>query len=195
MMDSNSDTRCQDIRCRAGQLLNRQRLAARALRRQVAAAYQTVGPRRGAIHELFAQLAEAVEGYAETLAQRSAVLGTAKAIPRAAGAEPVFEPSFVEPDALGSGDLEAQCAAVTAALAAFGQAAGAASREATAFGDTQTAEVLSAVSRGVDYHLWLVESHLGWSRALQRRGARRDPLSRGLTWCDWASLAPARTAA
>jgi len=48
---------------------------------------------------------------------------------------------------------------VTAALASFGDSARKAIDEAAAFGDQDTSDVFTEVSRGIDYQLWLVESH------------------------------------
>ena len=50
--------------------------------------------------------------------------------------------------------------AVTAALAAFGDSVRKAIDEAAAFGDQDTSDVFTEVSRGIDYQTWLVESHL-----------------------------------
>jgi starvation-inducible DNA-binding protein len=49
---------------------------------------------------------------------------------------------------------------VTAALAAFGDSARKVIDETAAFGDQDTSDVFTEVRRGVDYQLWLVESHL-----------------------------------
>ncbi|HXC27186.1 MAG TPA: hypothetical protein VNV38_04455 [Stellaceae bacterium] len=61
---------------------------------------------------------------------------------------------------LGVDTEKAHIAAVTAALAAFGDGARKAIDEAAGFGDQDTSDVFTEVSRGIDKELWLVESHL-----------------------------------
>jgi starvation-inducible DNA-binding protein len=48
---------------------------------------------------------------------------------------------------------------VTAALATFSEAVRNAIDETAAFGDADTSDVFTEISRGVDQQLWLVESH------------------------------------
>ena len=48
---------------------------------------------------------------------------------------------------------------MTAALATFGEAACNAINETASFGDADTSDVFTEISRGVDQQLWLVESH------------------------------------
>jgi starvation-inducible DNA-binding protein len=50
--------------------------------------------------------------------------------------------------------------ALSTALAAFGKAAREAIDEAEQFGDVDTADVFTEISRETDKQLWLVESHL-----------------------------------
>lgn len=54
--------------------------------------------------------------------------------------------------------------AVSTALATVGQAVRVAIHEATDFGDADTADLFTEVSRDVDKHLWFVESHLHGNR-------------------------------
>ena len=56
-------------------------------------------------------------------------------------------------------DEKAHIAAVTAALASFGELARKAIDESDQFGDIDTSDLFTEVSRGIDYQLWLVESH------------------------------------
>lgn len=49
--------------------------------------------------------------------------------------------------------------AVASALAAFGQSAREAVGLATKFGDVDTADLFTEISRGIDKQLWFVESH------------------------------------
>ena len=52
------------------------------------------------------------------------------------------------------------CAAVAAALAAFGRGARRAIDEAVAVKDNATADLFTEIARGVDKWLWFVEAHL-----------------------------------
>jgi starvation-inducible DNA-binding protein len=183
-----SNTPSGSIRCKAIELLNRHLLAAVDLRMQVQEAHRNVGSGFIAIHELLDQVAEAVAGYSGTISERSVVLGTLEETSEAA-----VERSFLARYKLGIADAESQVAAAMAALAAFGQSVRQAIDEAAAFGDTDTSDVFAEVSRGIDYHLWLVESHLSWPMALRRRDGRRlYPASRKFTGYYPASLAAAR---
>jgi starvation-inducible DNA-binding protein len=56
-------------------------------------------------------------------------------------------------------DEKAHIAAVTAALVSFGESARNAIEESDQFGDIDTSDLFTEVSRGIDYQLWLVESH------------------------------------
>jgi len=49
---------------------------------------------------------------------------------------------------------------VAGALAAFGQSAREAVGKATEFGDVDTADLFTEISRGIDRQLWFVESHV-----------------------------------
>jgi starvation-inducible DNA-binding protein len=48
---------------------------------------------------------------------------------------------------------------VTAALASFGESVRNTTDETDQFGDIDTSDLFTEVSRGIDYQLWLVESH------------------------------------
>ena len=67
--------------------------------------------------------------------------------------------SFLEPYRLGVADTAAHIAAVTAVLASFGESVRNAIDESDQFGDIDTSDLFTEVSRGIDYQLWLVESH------------------------------------
>ncbi len=151
------NTLSENIRSRSAELLNRHLAAAIDLHAQVKQAHWNVrGPAFIAIHELFDKVADAVEGYSDTIAERAAALGgTAEGTIQVA-----VKRSFLEQYKLGIADEKAHIAAVTAALATFGEAARKAIDEASAFGDADTSDVFTEISRGVDYQLWLVESHL-----------------------------------
>jgi starvation-inducible DNA-binding protein len=152
-----SNTLSENIRSKAVALLNRHLAAAIDLHAQVKQAHWNVrGPTFITVHELFDKVADLVEGYSDTIAERAAALGsTAEGTVQVAA-----ERSFLELYRLGVADEREHLAGVTAALAAFGDSARKAIDEAAAFGDQDTSDAFTEVSRGVDKQLWLVESHL-----------------------------------
>jgi starvation-inducible DNA-binding protein len=152
-----SNTLSENVRSKAAELLNRHLASAIDLHAQVKQAHWNVrGPAFIAIHELLDKVADVVEGYSDTIAERAAALGsTAEGTIQVA-----VDRSFLDQYKLGVADQKSHLAAVTAALAAFGDSARKAIDEAAAFGDQDTSDVFTEVSRGIDYQLWLVESHL-----------------------------------
>jgi starvation-inducible DNA-binding protein len=152
-----SNTLSENIRSKAAEVLNRHLAAAIDLHAQVKQAHWNVrGPAFIAVHELLDKVAESVENYSDTIAERAGALGaTAEGTIHVA-----VRRSFLEQYKLGVADEKSHLAAVTAALAAFGDSARKAIDETAAFGDQDTSDVFTEVSRGVDYQLWLVESHL-----------------------------------
>jgi starvation-inducible DNA-binding protein len=113
------------------------------------------GPNFIALHELFDKVNEEVEDYVDDIAERAVQLGgvaegTARmAAKRSALAE---YPKAVD----GRGHVEA----LSSALAAFGAAARKGIDQANEFGDLDTADLFTEVSRGIDKWLWFVEAHL-----------------------------------
>jgi starvation-inducible DNA-binding protein len=96
-----------------------------------------------------------VEGYSDTIAERAGALGGA-----AEGTIQIaVEHSFLARYRLGIADTAAHIAAVTAALAAFGESVRHAIDETASDGDADTSDVFTEISRGVDQQLWLLESH------------------------------------
>jgi starvation-inducible DNA-binding protein len=152
-----SNTLSENIRSKSAELLNRHLAAAIDLHAQVKQAHWNVrGPAFIAIHELFDKVADVVEDYSDTIAERAAALGgTAEGTIQMA-----IKRSFLEQYKLGVAGEQAHITAVTASLAAFGDSARKAIDEAAAFGDQDTSDVFTEVSRGIDKQLWLVESHL-----------------------------------
>ena len=156
-MHRTSNSLSKNIRFKAAELLNRHLAAAIDLHAQIKQAQWNVrGPASIAIYELLDNVAEAVEGYSDAIAERAGALGATAEGPM----HVAVQRSFLEPYKLGVADEESHLAAVTAALAAFGDAVRKAIDEAAAFGDADTSDVFTQVSRGVDYQLWLVESQL-----------------------------------
>ena len=152
-----SNTLSENIRSKSAELLNRHLAAAIDLHAQVKQAHWNVrGPAFIAVHELLDKVADVVEGYSDTIAERAATLGsTAEGTIQVA-----VKRSFLERYELGVAGEKAHLTAVTAALAAFGDSVRKAIDEAAAFGDQDTSDVFTEVSRGIDYQTCLVESHL-----------------------------------
>lgn len=118
------------------------------------------GPNFIALHELFDSINEDVEDYVDKIAERAVQLGgvaegTARMIAkRSSLAE--YPTNATE----GTSHVEA----LSSALASFGKAARMAIDEANEFGDLDTADLFTEVSRGIDKWLWFVEAHLQSAR-------------------------------
>ena len=113
------------------------------------------GPTFIALHELFDKVAADVLKYADMLAERAAGLGgIAEGTIQVASAN-----SFLVPYPLRIADTKQHLFAVAAALAAFGQSVREAIGLAAKFGDADTSNLFTEISRGVDHQLWFVESH------------------------------------
>lgn len=151
------NTLSENIRAKSVELLNKHLAAAIDLHGQAKQAHWNVrGHAFIAVHELFDKVAGTVEEYSDTLAERAAALGgTAQGTVQVA-----TERSFLVPYALGIADEGKHICALSASLAAFGQSARNATCEAATFGDADTADLFTEISRGVDRQLWFVESHL-----------------------------------
>jgi starvation-inducible DNA-binding protein len=155
-MQKTANTLSKNIRAKSVAVLNRHLAAAIDLHAQVKQAHWNVrGPTFIAIHELFDKVAAAAEEYSDLVAERAGALGGA-----AEGTIQVaVEHSFLQRYRLGVADAEAHIAAVTAALATFGESARNAIDETASFGDADTADVFTEISRGTDQQLWLVDAH------------------------------------
>jgi starvation-inducible DNA-binding protein len=155
-MYNTANTLPEQIRSRSVALLNRHLAAAIDLHAQVKQAHWNVrGPTFIAIHELFDKVADIVEDYSDKIAERAGTLGgTAEGTVQTAA-----ERSFLEQYQLAVADAPAHIAAVTEALASFGESVRNAIDESDQFGDIDTSDLFTEVSRGIDYQLWLVESH------------------------------------
>lgn len=157
MMNPTRNTLDQNIRIQSVKLLNTHLAAAIDLHAQVKQAHWNVrGPGFIAVHELFDKVSEVVEDYSDMLAERAGGLGgTADGTVQAA-----VERSFLIRYPLGIADVHQHVFAVAGALAAFGQSVREAGGLATQFGDADTADLFTQVSRGIDHQLWFVESHM-----------------------------------
>ena len=146
----------QSIRFRSVGLLNRNLASAIDLERQAKQAHWNVkGPNFIALHELFDKVAEATEEFSDLLAERVAALGTAEGRLQAVSGQSALP---VYPGEIFSGREHVD--ALSTSLAAFGRAVREAIDEAAQFGDADTADVFTEISRETDKQLWLVEAHL-----------------------------------
>lgn len=156
-MQSTHNTLSENIRAQSVELLNKHLAAAIDLHAQLKQAHWNVrGPGFIAVHELFDKVSEEVETYSDLIAERAGGLGgTAHGTIQVAA-----ERSFLVPYSLGIADEKQHIFAVSGTLAAFGQSAREAIGQATSFGDANTADLFTEISRGVDQQLWFVESHI-----------------------------------
>jgi starvation-inducible DNA-binding protein len=155
-MQPTHNTLSQNVRAQSAELLNLHLAAAIDLHGQLKQAHWNVrGPTFIAVHELFDKVAETIEGYADEIAERAAALGAV-----AEGTvQLAAKRSFLVPYPLRIADEKEHLFAVASTLAAYGQSAREAIGKAAGFGDADTADLFTEVSRGVDRQLWLVESH------------------------------------
>ncbi|MGV8996181.1 MAG: DNA starvation/stationary phase protection protein Dps [Parvibaculaceae bacterium] len=156
-MQSTRNTLSKEIRTQSVDLLNKHLAAAIDLHAQLKQAHWNV---RGlsfiAIHELFDRVSIEAENYSDLIAERAAGLGgTAYGTIQSA-----VEHSFLIPYPLGIADELQHIFAVSGALAAFGQSTRDAIDLAAEFGDADTADLFTEISRGVDHQLWFIESHV-----------------------------------
>jgi starvation-inducible DNA-binding protein len=118
------------------------------------------GPNFIALHELFDKVASDVDTYADDLAERAVQLGAT-----AEGHAAVVAKTSALPAAsrklLSESDFVTE---VADNLAAFGKTVRAAIEEAGEFGDADSADLFTGISRGVDKWVWFVESHLNGKR-------------------------------
>jgi starvation-inducible DNA-binding protein len=147
----------QSIRLQSVGLLNRNLASAIDLERQAKQAHWNVkGPNFIALHELFDKVAEAAEEFIDLLAERVTALGgVAEGTIEAAAGHSALPSYPVE-----IGPEREHVDALSTALALFGKAAREAIDEVAQFGDADTADVFTEISRETDKQLWLVESHL-----------------------------------
>lgn len=145
------------IRAKSITLLNRNLASAIDLKAQAKQAHWNVrGPNFFALHELFDKVAEAAEEFGDLIAERAAALaGTAEGTVQIAAKRSALEAYPLDLIA-GRDHVEA----LSKALATFGKAAREAIDEATEFGDIDTADLFTEVSREADKQLWMVEAHL-----------------------------------
>jgi starvation-inducible DNA-binding protein len=109
-----------------------------------------------ALHELFDDVATAVEGHIDLIAERITTLGgTAMGTVRLAA-----ENSSLTEYPHEITDGAAHVDALSTALADFGKVVRKGIDEAADLGDQDTADIFTEVSREIDKQLWFVEAHI-----------------------------------
>jgi starvation-inducible DNA-binding protein len=150
------NTLSENVREQSIALLNKHLAAAIDLQGQIKQAHWNVrGPTFIAVHELFDKVSDDVLAYIDLVAERAAALGgVAEGTVQVASAN-----SFLVPYSLKIADEKQHLFAVASALAAFGQSTREAIDLVAKFGDADTADIFTEISRGVDHQLWFIESH------------------------------------
>ncbi len=137
------------------ELLNRRLADAIDLQLQSRQAYWNVkGPNFLSLRELFDQVAEGVEEYANLLAERIVQLGgRAEGTVRAVAGRSALD-GYHLASANGSGHIDA----LSTTLTEFGRHTRYASEQATLLQDADTAAIFTEIGRGIDKWLWFVET-------------------------------------
>ena len=126
------------------------------LERQAKQAHWNVrGPNFKALHELFDEIAQQAEDLSDLLAERMVALGGTPD----GRVSTVAQRSTLAAHPLEAQDGAAHIEALAGAIAAFGTLARAAIDDAAGWGDADTADVFTELSRDLDKSLWLVEAH------------------------------------
>jgi starvation-inducible DNA-binding protein len=108
-----------------------------------------------ALHKLFDEVNEDVEGYVDLIAERIVQLGgdadgTARSV-----AKRSTLPEYAARTTNGRAHVDA----LATTLATFGKHARAAIRHCDELGDADTTDLFTEISRGTDKWLWMVEAH------------------------------------
>ncbi len=138
-------------------LCNQQLADTADLQSQIKQAHWNVkGPEFIALHELYDELAEEVEGYVDLIAERATQLGGyAMGTARMAAANSRL-PEFPLDVTQGLDTVKA----LVERYAAYAASSRAAIDESDKSGDKDTADLFTEVSRGIDKGLWFLEAHL-----------------------------------
>jgi starvation-inducible DNA-binding protein len=156
MFDTRNDLP-QATRAKAVELLNARLADAIDLGTQVKHAHWNVkGPNFIALHELFDKIAENVEDHIDTIAERVTALGGTAHGTLVAVARGTSLKTYPEDITDGAAHVEA----LSAVLADFGSKVRAGIDQAAGFGDADTADLFTGISRETDKNLWFLEAHL-----------------------------------
>jgi starvation-inducible DNA-binding protein len=137
--------------------LNRRLADAIDLKTQAKQAHWNVkGPHFIGLHELFDQVATAVEAHTDLIAERVTALGgTARGTARV-----VAQSSSLSEYPLEIFDGTAHVDALSTAMSDFGKKIRANIDDADELGDKDTADLFTEISREIDKLLWFVEAHI-----------------------------------
>jgi starvation-inducible DNA-binding protein len=156
MFDTRNDLP-QATRAKAVELLNARLADAIDLGTQVKYAHWNVkGPNFIALHELFDKIAENVEDQVDTIAERVTALGGRAQGTLVAAARGTSLKPYPEDTTGGAAHVEA----LSAVLADFGRKVRAGIDQAAGFGDADTSDLFTGISRETDKNLWFLEAHL-----------------------------------
>jgi starvation-inducible DNA-binding protein len=146
----------QEKRAAVVKLLNDRLIDLIDLRLQTKTAHWNVrGPNFIALHELFDEIAEVVDGFADEVAERLTALGgLTDANTQAVGKNTSLRP-YPTDIAAGAEHVDA----LSSALAATAKGVRAGIEEAEEHDDAVTADLFTEVAAGLDKKLWFVEAH------------------------------------
>ena len=146
----------EDVRIKSIELLNARLADVIDLATQIKQAHWNVkGPNFIALHELFDKINEDVEDYVDEIAERAVQLGgVAEGTARIAAKR-----SSLGEYPRNAVDGRSHVDALSSVLATFGKSARLAINTANDFGDLDTADLFTEISRGIDKWLWFVEAH------------------------------------
>ena len=147
----------EETRTRVANYLNERLADAIDLGAQTKHAHWNVkGPNFIALHELFDKVAENVEDHVDELAERITTLGGTAYGTLAAAARSTSLKPYPEEITEGLAHVEA----LSASLADFGKKVRRGIQQTGDWGDADTADLLTGISRDVDKYVWFLEAHL-----------------------------------
>jgi starvation-inducible DNA-binding protein len=114
------------------------------------------GPHFIALHELFDKVAESVEDHVDDIAERITTLGGTAYGTIAAAAKATSLKPYPEDISEGMQHVDA----LSSALAEFGKKVRKGIDQTGNWGDADTADLLTGISRDIDKYLWFLEAHL-----------------------------------
>ena len=147
----------ESVRTKSIALLGKNLVLAIDLSLQTKQAHWNVkGPNFIALHELFDKVSDEVREFVDLIAERITTLGgRAEGTVQAVGPRTTLAPYSL---AISSGPQHLE--ALSSALAAFGASVRQAIDESAGFGDADTADLFTEISRETDKQLWFLEAHL-----------------------------------